>query len=33
MNALSLWADKLIREQVPEVTDVRIVDICSCGPA
>jgi hypothetical protein len=32
MNALSLWADKLIREEVPEVEEIRVVDVCECGP-
>jgi hypothetical protein len=31
MNALSLWAEKLLREQVPEIAEVKIVDVCECG--
>jgi hypothetical protein len=26
-----LWADKLIREEVPEVADIREIDVCSYG--
>jgi hypothetical protein len=27
-----LWADKLIREEIPEIAEVRDVDVCSLGP-
>ena len=31
MNALSLWAEKLLKEEVPEIAEVNIVDVCQCG--
>ena len=35
MNALSLWAEKLIKEELPEIKEVNIVDASTeilCAP-